>query len=100
MKSIQAEELSALAGMVLSLGCSYLPGLSDRFAALTPTQKRLVMLGLLLTCTAGIFGLSCLRPELTPGIVCQEGDAWSLLRVFVMALVANQAVFVVTPRKK
>ncbi len=100
MNQIQAEELSALAGMLLSLGFSYLPGLSSRFARLSPTQKRLVMLGLLFACTLGIFGLSCLRPELTPGLSCREGDAWDLLRVFVMALVANQAAFGVTPKRE
>ena len=62
------ETLTLLAGTILSLGFSYIPGLSDWYRRLgeTPdgegdggTRKRLVMLALLVLSAAGGFALAC-----------------------------------------
>lgn len=98
MNELSAEGLSALAGILLSLGCSYLPGVRQRFAELDPTGKRLVMLGLLAISALGVFGLSCTPYQPFPGLSCDQAGAWGLLRVFLAALVANQAAFNVSPR--
>ncbi len=50
-----ADELPGLAGMVLSLGLSYAPGLDRRHAQLSPEKKRLLTLGLLVLTTAAVF---------------------------------------------
>ena len=98
MAGISSEELSAAAGIVLSLGFSYIPGVSQHFDGLTPTQKRLVMLGLLLACALGAFGLSCLKNGFITALTCDRAGAWGLAKVFAAALIANQAVFAISPR--
>jgi hypothetical protein len=70
----------------------------QRFGGLDPTYKRLVMLGLLLACALGVFSLSCLKTDLTPTISCSRAGAWELGRIFVAALIANQAAFSVSPQ--
>jgi hypothetical protein len=97
MNPILPEEISAIAGILLSLGFSYLPGLKDRFSQLEPTSKRLVMLGLLALVALGVFGLSCLRPGWLPGVTCSGEGAWELARIFFIAVVANQAAYELSP---
>jgi len=98
METITQEELSATAGILLSLGFSYLPGIKDRFENLTPTYKRLVMLGLLALIALAVFGLGCARVEWAGWVSCSEAEAWELARSFIAALIANQAAFGVAPR--
>jgi hypothetical protein len=96
--NIYPEELSAAAGVLLSLGFSYLPGVKEKFSALQPTQKRLVVLALLLAAALGTFALGCLRPGWLASSACSEDGAWALLRIFVVAVIANQAAFEISPR--
>jgi hypothetical protein len=96
METISAEDISMAAGVLLSLGFSYLPGLNEKFAGLTPTQKRLVMLALLVVVTAGAFGLSCLDTRLVGA--CNPEGAWSLLRALMLAAIANQTTYCLSPR--
>jgi hypothetical protein len=42
--TLNEETLAMAAGALLSLAFSYVPGLGDRYGALTPAAKRLVML--------------------------------------------------------
>ena len=98
MAGISSEELSAAAGIVLSLGFSYIPGVSQRFDGLTPTQKRLAMLGLLLACALGVFLLSCANSGVITAPACDRSGAWGLAKVFIAALIANQAAFTISPR--
>ncbi|HEX9029601.1 MAG TPA: hypothetical protein VF823_10545 [Anaerolineales bacterium] len=98
MTELSAEGLSALAGILLSLGCSYLPGVRQRFGELDATGKRLVMLGLLAVSALGVFGLSCTPYQPFPELSCDQAGAWGMLRLFLAALVANQAAFNVSPR--
>ena len=46
-----SESLASLAGILLSLVFSYVPGLNTRFDGLEPIYKRLVMLAALLVAT-------------------------------------------------
>lgn len=91
-----AEQLSALAGVILSLAFSYLPGLAPWFDRLEPTVKRLVMAGLLLVVAVGAFGLSC--AGVISAAACTQAGAWSVLTVFIAALVANQATYLISTR--
>lgn len=92
-----AEQLGAFAGLVLSLLFSYVPGLSDRFAALDVTVKRLVMAALLLIVAGGALGLSC--AQIVNAVECSQNGLVQLVNVFIAALVANQAAYAISPQK-
>ncbi len=93
-----AEQLGAIAGVILSLLFSYVPGLSDKFAALDATVKRLVMAGLLLAVAVGALALSCAQVVVT--VECSQAGLIGLVNTFIAALVANQAAFLISPQKK
>jgi len=95
--SITPEWLALIAGALLSLLFSYVPGLSDWFAKLDGTHKRLVMLALLAVVTGVAFGLGC--AGVLGGVACDQAGAVSVLYAFVLALVANQGVYNITPRR-
>ena len=94
---MSADELSGAAGIALSLICSYAPGIKDKFDALTPTEKRLVMAALLLIVTCAVFVAGC-RGWLS--ITCDEAGVLGLARSLVIALIANQGVFLISPKAK
>jgi hypothetical protein len=94
---MSAEQLAAIAGLILSLLFSYVPGLSDWYGALEPTRKRLVMAGLLLAVAGGTFGLSC--AGVVDAVACTQKGALALVSAFIAALVANQATYQLSPRK-
>lgn len=98
METISQEELSAAAGILLSLGFSYLPGIKEKFAGLSPTNKRLVMLGMLALVALAVFALGCTELEWAGWVSCSEAGAWALARIFIAAVIANQAAFEVAPR--
>lgn len=95
-----AEELAGIAGMVLSLVFSYVPGLRQRYGALDGNRKRLVMLVALAVTALGVYGLACtgLGPDFGLAVTCDRQGAVALVQAFVMALVANQATYALTPR--
>ncbi len=93
-----AEQLATIAGVLLSLLFSYVPGLSDKFGALDATKKRLAMAGLILIVAAGALGLSC--ANVLTEIECSSAGVLDLVKVFVAALVANQATYLISPQKK
>jgi hypothetical protein len=96
---ISAEDICMAAGVLLSLGFSYVPGINERFGLLSPTQKRLAMLALLALVTGCIFALSCLEaPVLAGSIACNQAGAWGLLRALALAAIANQAAYALSPR--
>lgn len=98
---ITSEELSVVAGVVLSLGFSYIPGLKSKFDTLAPERKRLVMLGLLVLVSGAVYGLSCagFAADLGIGVTCDQAGAIGLIRAFVVATIANQSTYMITPLK-
>jgi len=96
---VSAETLSLIAGAALSLAFSYIPGLHERFAALDPTHKRLVMLALLVLSAGAVYGLSCLGWGLAWGVVltCDRSGLAGLLEQLLLAVIANQGVYAITP---
>ncbi len=94
---MSAEQLAAIAGIILSLLFSYVPGLSDWYSGLESTKKRLVMAALLLGVACGVFGLSCGNVITT--VVCDKSGALGLIQAFIAALIANQATYQISPRK-
>jgi len=89
--------LASIAGVVLSLAFSYIPGLNVKFAALEPTVKRLIMLGLLAVVAGAVFGLGCVH-ILVVQLTCDQAGAVQLVFIFISAVMANQAAFVITPQ--
>lgn len=89
------EQLGAIAGVLLSLAFSYIPGLSDKFGAQPATTKRLVMAGLLLIVAIGSLALSCANVVVT--VECTQAGVISLVNTFIAALVANQAAYMIAP---
>lgn len=111
---VWADFLAEVAGVLLSLGMAYAPGLSERWAGLDGSRKRLAMLGLLALAVLGVFGLSCLgwwaelgggpgasagSGAVTTGFACSRSGALGLTRAFILALMANQATYSLLPRQ-
>ncbi len=89
------EYLSMVAGGVLSLALSYIPGLRVWFGRLDPVGKRLLMGMLLFITTLTIIVWRC--TESNSLAVCLElGTLRSVVTSFVVALMANQAVHRIT----
>ena len=95
---MSSELLAAIAGIVLSLACSYIPGLSTKFAKLQSSTKRLIMAGLLLLTGAAAFGLSCAGVFST--VTCDKAGILGLVSHFITALIANQSAYTLSPETR
>ncbi len=97
---MSAEFLALVAGSVLSLLFSYIPGLNTGFAALGSEVKRLIMVGLLLGVAAAVYGLSCAGFGSAIGveIACNQEGLVAVVTAFVLAVVANQSAYAITPK--
>jgi len=98
-----SQALAAAAGILLSLLFSYIPGLNTKFAALAKETKQLIMLGLLLVVAVCAFGLACagvLTDLFGIMITCDKAGAIGLVQAFVLAAIANQATYTLTPQTK
>ena len=93
-----SETLILISGAVLSLLFSYVPSLNTWFAAKSPDIKRLIMAGMLLLVSAVIFGLSCagLGSEIGIQLECSKEGVIGLIKIFIMAVVANQGAYALT----
>ncbi len=93
---MSTEEISLFAGALLSLIFSYVPGLKTKFNKLDGDKKRLVMLSCLLIVPLGALGLSCIgRGDYFP---CTQDGVWQALTAFLLAAVANQTAYALTPK--
>lgn len=88
--------LGSVAGTVLSLLFSYVPGLNVKFAGLSPDSKRLVMLGVLLLTSLTLYGLRC-GGIIDTGFACDRNGVIQLITIFFMALIGNQSVYAIVP---
>lgn len=95
---ITPEWLALVAGAVLSLLFSYVPGLSNWYAALDGTRKRLLMAGLLLVVAAGAFGLGC--AGVLAGVDCSRNGAINIVYAYILALMANQSTYAISPQRR
>ncbi len=89
--------IASLAGSLLALLFGYAPGLRAWYEALEPTRKALVMLGLLAVASLLLYLAACYTPW-PVGVTCDEAGAWQLAQLFIAALVANQATYLVAVR--
>jgi hypothetical protein len=100
--------LSTIAGAILSLLFSYVPGLAgwyDRVRAGRGdsdggTAKRLVMLALLVLVSAGSWGLACSGWGVDLGLelACDRSGLVELVQAFIFAIMANQSVYKISPK--
>jgi hypothetical protein len=90
------EQLSAIAGVLLSLIFSYTPQLRQRFDALDGDRKRQIMAASLVITATAIFALGCL--SIVDTVSCDRKGAFGLIGNIIAALVANQAAYMVTPK--
>lgn len=93
-----SESLILIAGAVISLLFSYFPALNTWFAGKAADVKRMIMVGVLLVVSAAIFGLSCagFGGDIGITIECSKDGALGLLKIFIMAVIANQSAYAVT----
>lgn len=97
-----AEMLSSIVAVLLSLAASYLPRFSGWYQGLEGGSKRLLMLALLAVSALGVYGLACagLSESLGLGVSCNLSGGLALLRIFLAALISNQAAFAISPRSR
>ena len=96
-----SEMLGIYAGSILSLVFSYVPGLNEKYNVLDGTAKRLIMLLLLALAVAGIFAVACLGLAGDFGLsaTCDKSGVLELVKLFVAAVIANQATYSISPTK-
>lgn len=105
-QDITPEVLTAIAGVVLSLLFSYVPGLNVWFDSLgagkgpdgadEDTPKQLFMAGLLLVVCLAIFGLSCWG--VMAAVSCDRPGLIGLVWVYILALMSNQGIHRISPK--
>lgn len=99
------ELLTGIAGVVLSLLFSYLPGLSKWYSTLSGDVKRLIMLGMLAVVAGGVYALDCggVLTKFVPDLagMCSTADGWVVIvRSFILAMISNQSAFLISPQKQ
>ena len=95
------EILAAVAGILLSLAFSYVPGLRTRFAELATEVQQLVMLVLLVVVAGASYGLACagfLTDLFGVALTCDKAGLLGLVRALIFAIMANQGVYQLTPK--
>lgn len=99
---MNASGLAAVAGTILTLSFSYVPGLKDWYETQDGNVKRLIMLGLLVVVALGSFGLACanLAGDFGVTVTCDQAGVVGLVNALIAAVVANQAVYAITPKSK
>ena len=99
---MSAENLSLTAGTVLSLVFSYVPGAKGWYMQFDPQVKRLIMLGLIILSTGAVYGLACFGwgTELGITLSCDQAGLVGLLRQAVLAIIANQGIYAISPHRK
>lgn len=90
---MSAETLLLIAGVVLSLAFSLIPGLKGWYNKQESEIKQLIMLGLVVLSAATVFGLSCanVMADLWPAyaVDCSAGSLWLLVRYILFAVTGN-----------
>jgi hypothetical protein len=93
---LSPELLASVAGILLSLAFSYIPGLRVKWAAVEPDKQRLIMLGLVVLVAGAIFGLGCAN-WVVVNLACDQSGIQKLVGIIILALIANQSVYAISP---
>ena len=99
---MSSELLSLVAGAILTLAFSYIPGLRTWYAGKSDEIKQLIMLGLLVLVAVGSFGLACLGWGASLGInlACTVDGGLGLLVQLLLAIMANQGLYKLSPQRR
>lgn len=89
-----AEQLSMVAGTVLSLLFSYVPGLKTWYDSLSGQWKSCIMAVALIVVAAAIFAVSC--GGVFDWVECTQDGAKGLVSILILALMANQSTYLIT----
>lgn len=97
-----SDQLAGIAGIVLSIAFSFIPGLKDWYDKQTSQAKALVMLGLVVLTGAVVYGLSCagFAEQLGIAVTCTQEGALGLIMAIIGVLVGNQSAYLVTRRMR
>lgn len=97
---MSSEVLVSVTGVVLSLLFSYVPGLAGWYNQLDGQRKRLVMLFMLAVVALGMYALTCvgLGEQYGISLTCDQAGAATLLEMFVLAMIGNQAAYLISPK--
>lgn len=95
-EKMTAEQLALVAGALLSLLFSYIPGLKDWFEPLENKYKQAIMGGLLLVVALSIYGLSC--AAILNYFSCDKAGLLEVVDILIKALIANQSVYLITKK--
>ena len=93
---VTSELIVGIAGIVLSLLFSYIPGLRVWYAGLVSEKKQILMLGLIALVTIGIGIVGCLG-FIATGISCDKAGIIALVKMFFAGIIANQATYLISP---
>ena len=96
---MSAESLALYSGVVLSLVFSYVPGLSTKYAALSDTAKKLIMLGMLALVSVLVVVAACtgFAEDLGIYVTCDRDGFVGVVKAFMLALIANQSALKISP---
>jgi len=94
---LNADLLAAVAGMVISLVCSYVPGIAPRWEKLSGEWKRMIMAIMLIVIAVVIVALSC--AGILQGVECSQKGIWAVLSALFSALVVNQSIYALAGKK-
>ena len=97
--TITSAAVAGIAGALLSLIFSYVPGLNSKFAALPKETEQLIMAGLMLLATVIIMGLGCYK-VIQINLTCDQNGWVQAIWIFISAIMGNQSVYRLTPQPK
>lgn len=95
---LSPELLAGIAGAILSLALSYIPGLNSWYAGLAEDVKKFFMLVLLAVAAVGVLAVSCAPLLGMVFVECTTGGAMQVLAAFIAALIANQSIHRISPQ--
>lgn len=90
-----------VAGAVLSLLFTYVPGVRGWYDRQESQIKSLVMLAAVIVVGGALYGLSCAGwfVDYTGGITCDRAGVEGLIAAIITVLISNQATYLITPVK-
>lgn len=95
---ITPQLFATLAGAFISLIFSYVPSLNTWFARKSADFQRLTMVGLMVLVAIFLYLAGCLGWITIENFVCGQQSIMTFLSALIMALIANQGTYAVSPQ--
>lgn len=96
---LSSEFLVTATGAVIALVFGYFPVLRVKFAALTSEAKSGIMIGMMVLTGFAVWGMGC-AGWLESGIACTTASIPDLVKLIILAVIANQGINRVAPETK